>query len=409
MRWDDVVTFGATYCSFLFSAEPSAWAGGSLRWPPVQLRAHELQGCGVPHERLRLGALSLCARGLNHRAGAASLFSRAPAWVKLMFSSPSSWGCDSSNSSITRLVGRIWKKPRWTWTCSCGGSTKSSSGWSQRSVCARSSARGCSFSRSFSRSLPSECGPLRCLRAELGSGADLISCFTAARSTGTWTPSLPSSWGWATRPCAGWTRPGRWVADLLVPAWLTLIQRKVWSSTLPAEASQQVQKVPRGVWEPDGERAAVFPLFRVIHFISPGCISHHASLLALCCHSTAVNVMEALKWMWADDRAEWLFSTGPVQEPPGLPADHLQAGPAHHPLHAAADEGSELFIVCNHPAPFTVTFNCCLTTFSRTWLSSCTSLPDMTFTHEGNKTFIDNLVNFEKMVRILGCQLVHLQ
>lgn len=26
-------------------------------------------------------------------------------------------------------------------------------------------------------------------------------------------------------------------------------------------------------------------------------------------------------------------------------------------------------------------------------------LPDMTFTHEGNKTFIDNLVNFEKMVR----------
>lgn len=28
-------------------------------------------------------------------------------------------------------------------------------------------------------------------------------------------------------------------------------------------------------------------------------------------------------------------------------------------------------------------------------------LPDMTFTHEGNKTFIDNLVNFEKMVRIL--------
>lgn len=27
-------------------------------------------------------------------------------------------------------------------------------------------------------------------------------------------------------------------------------------------------------------------------------------------------------------------------------------------------------------------------------------LPDITFTHEGNKTFIDNLVNFEKMVRI---------
>lgn len=29
-------------------------------------------------------------------------------------------------------------------------------------------------------------------------------------------------------------------------------------------------------------------------------------------------------------------------------------------------------------------------------------LPDMTFTHEGNKTFIENLVNFEKMVRFLA-------
>lgn len=27
----------------------------------------------------------------------------------------------------------------------------------------------------------------------------------------------------------------------------------------------------------------------------------------------------------------------------------------------------------------------------------------MTFTHEGNKTFIDNLVNFEKMVRARCC------
>lgn len=27
-------------------------------------------------------------------------------------------------------------------------------------------------------------------------------------------------------------------------------------------------------------------------------------------------------------------------------------------------------------------------------------LSDMTFTHEGNKTFIDSLVNFEKMVSL---------
>lgn len=37
-----------------------------------------------------------------------------------------------------------------------------------------------------------------------------------------------------------------------------------------------------------------------------------------------------------------------------------------------------------------------------------TVLPDMTFTHEGNKTFIDNLVNFEKMVRFRQCRLFYL-
>uniref|UniRef100_A0A3B5MPE7 Ras-GEF domain-containing protein n=1 Tax=Xiphophorus couchianus TaxID=32473 RepID=A0A3B5MPE7_9TELE len=31
-------------------------------------------------------------------------------------------------------------------------------------------------------------------------------------------------------------------------------------------------------------------------------------------------------------------------------------------------------------------------------------IKDMTFTHEGNKTFIDNLVNFEKMVRHCRCR-----
>lgn len=33
-------------------------------------------------------------------------------------------------------------------------------------------------------------------------------------------------------------------------------------------------------------------------------------------------------------------------------------------------------------------------------LSYLVFLPDMTFTHEGNKTCVDNLVNFEKMVRL---------
>lgn len=32
----------------------------------------------------------------------------------------------------------------------------------------------------------------------------------AARNTRTWTPSSPSSWGWATRLWAAWLRRGRW-------------------------------------------------------------------------------------------------------------------------------------------------------------------------------------------------------
>lgn len=62
----------------------------------------------------------------------------------------------SSSSSITPLGGRTLRKPRWTWTCSCAGSTRSSSGWSQRSVCAHSSASVCSSSRNSSKLLPSK-------------------------------------------------------------------------------------------------------------------------------------------------------------------------------------------------------------------------------------------------------------
>lgn len=35
-------------------------------------------------------------------------------------------------------------------------------------------------------------------------------------------------------------------------------------------------------------------------------------------------------------------------------------------------------------------------------LTSISALSDMTFSHEGNKTFIDRLVNFEKMVSLQG-------
>lgn len=39
-------------------------------------------------------------------------------------------------------------------------------------------------------------------------------------------------------------------------------------------------------------------------------------------------------------------------------------------------------------------------------LTRLTVLPDMTFAHEGNKTFVDNLVNFEKMVSFRKGRLV---
>lgn len=81
--------------------------------------------------------------------------------------------------------------------------------------------------------------------------------------------------------------------------------------------------------------------------------------------------------------------TGPVQEPPSVPADGCQTGASHHSFHASADQRSRLvrqqddLLLSNQP--------CCMNCF--------TFLPDMTFTQEGNKTFVDNLVNFEKMVR----------
>lgn len=39
-----------------------------------------------------------------------------------------------------------------------------------------------------------------------------------------------------------------------------------------------------------------------------------------------------------------IVSTGPVQEPPGVPTDRCQAGPSHHSVHAAADQRSEFHL-----------------------------------------------------------------
>lgn len=95
-------------------------------------------------------------------------------------------------------------------------------------------------------------------------GAWASTCFVeAVRSTRTWTASLPSQWDWATRPCPGWTWPGRWVVAELVEISLHWTS----SSTVPflsTETSQQVQEVLQGVWELDGkldQHAVPFRMF----------------------------------------------------------------------------------------------------------------------------------------------------
>lgn len=110
------------------------------------------------------------------------------------------WRPNSLNSFTTLLGGKTSRKALWTWTCSWGGLMKFSFGWSQRCVCVLSSTRGCSFSRSSSRLLPSKWTLFRCLAPLTQFALMLIQMYLfmhslkAVRSTGTWTPSLLSQW-----------------------------------------------------------------------------------------------------------------------------------------------------------------------------------------------------------------------
>lgn len=89
--------------------------------------------------------------------------------------------------------------------------------------------------------------------------------------------------------------------------------------------------------------------------------------------------------------------TGPITKPPILQADRHQTGAANHPLHAPPTQ--------RYSSPLTIAVFSCVGALNETRLMENNLFfsffcLDMTFTHEGNKTFVDNMVNFEKMVRL---------
>lgn len=63
----------------------------------------------------------------------------------------------------------------------------------------------------------------------------------------------------------------------------------------------------------------------------------------LAASSSDLTVMYRI-YMATLDISTLIDSTGPVQEPSGVPTDSCQAGSSHHSLHATADQRSALFI-----------------------------------------------------------------
>lgn len=196
----------------LCSVDAFTRTGGSPCRLTVQLRVDELEGRGLPHDFLWLGAFPLCTRGIKKQPGLISRTDLDKSYF--MYCREFSSASCSLSLSTTRLGDNTWRKAPWTWTCSWGGSMKFSFGWSLRCACAPSWAREYSCLRSLSRLLPSMWPSFQCLvcsSVSRLSNSPVVFSVKAVRSTGTWTPSLPSLWGWVTRPLADWVRPGRCV------------------------------------------------------------------------------------------------------------------------------------------------------------------------------------------------------
>lgn len=225
----------------------------------------------------------------------------------------------SLSSSITPSGGRTLRKPRWTWTCSCAGLTRSSSGWSQRCVCALSSASACSSSRNSSRLPPSkQTSSHRCVLScpQLCLSEFLrvrCSCKEYRNLNGFFAVTMGLSNPAVCRLNLTWeVRRGS-----AAPIDSSLI----FSSTftfLSTETSQQVQEVLQGVWELDGKLEQLALRFRM----PLSCFLNWNSVL--CGGHVRLPVSVTV-------------STGPVQEPPSVPADRSQTGSSHHSFHASAD------------------------------------------------------------------------
>ena len=63
-----------------------------------------------------------------------------------------------------------------------------------------------------------------------------------------------------------------------------------------------------------------------------------AGLVESCCGGACSPVTDLFDIAASDVRAVCCVSTGPVQEPPGVPSDGGPAATARHPLHASADQ-----------------------------------------------------------------------
>lgn len=81
---DNVIVKQACFLCFL---DPFTWAGRSLYRFTGNLRVDELQGCGLPYDRLWLGAFPLCTWGISERLG---VFSRTYSLIHYI-----PWGCQS--------------------------------------------------------------------------------------------------------------------------------------------------------------------------------------------------------------------------------------------------------------------------------------------------------------------------
>lgn len=105
---------------------------------------------------------------------------------------------------------------------------------------------------------------------------------------------------------------------------INLTSCSLWVPFVSTETSQQVQKVLQGIWKLDGKLMK--------RFLSKPMLNWKLVL----CSTTALSDG------WSQNSLT--VSTGPIQEPSGVPTDSCQAGSSNHSLYAAADQRSDLLI-----------------------------------------------------------------